>query len=246
MCSKGVGDELKGQQVSLAPEVSQFRYSPKKMSGVASEDQLPLASQCLALCQTLASQGKAFSFTVTLGSTFTFSMDAKESAAALPKRKKKSSPSTLRRNAARREKFLNRKVEKASVVEVQCPPGISHTPVPFSAMEVERESFKCYHCGERFASNVSLMSHKRVSHTVMLHVQTPNVHCSTCGQSCSSNEDLKLHKEIAHPPIIVDPYQHLIPESWGQYLIVCFAITMYQCGYCESLYLLENQIWLLR
>ena len=112
------------------------------MSGVASEDQLPLASQCLALCQTLASQGKAFSFTVTLGSTFTFSMDAKESAAALPKRKKKSSPSTLRRNAARREKFLNRKVEKASVVEVQCPPGISHTPVPFSAMEVERESFK--------------------------------------------------------------------------------------------------------
>ena len=133
------------------------------MSGVASEDQLPLASQCLALCQTLASQGKAFSFTVTLGSTFTFSMDAKESAAALPKRKKKSSPSTLRRNAARRVKFLNRKVEKASVVEVQCPPGISHTPVPFSAMEVERESFKCYHCGERFASNVSLMSHKRVS-----------------------------------------------------------------------------------
>ena len=185
------------------------------MSGVASEDQLPLASQCLALCQTLASQGKAFSFTVTLGSTFTFSMDAKESAAALPKRKKKSSPSTLRRNAARRVKFLNRKVEKASVVEVQCPPGISHTPVPFSAMEVERESFKCYHCGERFASNVSLMSHKRVSHIVMLHVQTPNVHCSTCGQSCSSNEDLKLHKEIAHPPIIVDPYQHLIPESWG-------------------------------
>ena len=40
----------------------------QKMSAPnASEDDLSLASQCLALCQTLAGQGKAFSFSVTVG-----------------------------------------------------------------------------------------------------------------------------------------------------------------------------------
>ena len=112
---------------------------------IASEDDLSLASQCLALCQTLAGQGKAFSFSITVGSTFSFSLDSKESA-SLPKKKKKSSPSTLRRNAVRREKFLKRKVEAPSIEEasnpIQRPPVISHTPVPFSAMEAELKSSK--------------------------------------------------------------------------------------------------------
>ena len=194
------------------------------MSGVASEDQLPLASQCLALCQTLASQGKAFSFTVTLGSTFTFSMDAKESAAALPKRKKKSSPSTLRRNAARREKFLKRKVEPPSIVEapnpIQRPPVISHTSVPFSAMEAELES--CDQCDDRFASNHGLICHTEAAHKVNLHVALHPHQCTHCGQSFLSEQDLNVHSRSAHAsklysslPFHPDPYQHLIPEGWG-------------------------------
>ena len=133
----------------------------------ASEDDLSLASQCLALCQTLAGQGKAFSLSVTVGSTFTFSLDSKEPA-SLPKKKKKSSPSTLRRNAERREKLLKRKVESSPRVNIPNPiqqsPVLSHTSLPFSAMEAEVESFKCDQCDERFPSDHGLNCHTETAH----------------------------------------------------------------------------------
>ena len=198
----------------------------QKMSApIASEDDLSLASQCLALCQTLAGQGKAFSFSITVGSTFSFSLDSKESA-SLPKKKKKSSPSTLRRNAVRREKFLKRKVEAPSIVEapnpIQRPPVISHTPVPFSSMEAELESFKCDQCDDRFVTDNGLICHKEAAHKVNLHVAPQTPQCTHCGQSFLSEQDLKVHSTSAHAsklssnlPFHSNPYQHLIPESWG-------------------------------
>ena len=38
-----------------------------------------LVSQCLAFCQTLASQGKDFSFSLNINSSFSFSLDTRES-----------------------------------------------------------------------------------------------------------------------------------------------------------------------
>ena len=66
-----------------------------------------LATKCLAFCQALSSQGKAFQFSLKVGSTFSFTLDTrcKETLAT----KKKASPSTLRRNAKRREDFLKMK-----------------------------------------------------------------------------------------------------------------------------------------
>ena len=188
----------------------------------ASEDDLSLASQCLTLCQTLAGQGKAFSLSVTVGSTFTFSLDSKEPA-SLPKKKKKSSPSTLRRNAERREKFLKRKVESSPRVNIpnpiQRPPVISHTSLPFSAMEAEVESFKCDQCDERFPSNHGLNCHAETSHRV---APDPELQCTHCGQHFRSKQDLIFHSVNTHSPRLPsnlplhsDPYQHLIPEGWG-------------------------------
>ena len=72
-----------------------------------------LASQCLALCQTLASQGKAFTFSLKIDSTFSFSLDTRESKASAPLpealTRKKVSPSTKRRNSRRRAEFLRKK-----------------------------------------------------------------------------------------------------------------------------------------
>ena len=53
----------------------------------------PLASSCLALCHTLASQGQAFIFSLIIGSTFNFSMttgsqDTATQAAKAVKKKK--------------------------------------------------------------------------------------------------------------------------------------------------------------
>ena len=93
-----------------------------------------LATQCLAFCQALASQGKAFHISLTIGSDFCFSLDTREKTPpAKPKTppvkerttsakgedRKKKSPSTLRRNAERREEFLKKepKVVKSAPVK---------------------------------------------------------------------------------------------------------------------------------
>ena len=100
-----------------------------------------LATQCLAFCQALASPGKAFHISLTIGSDFCFSLDTGEKTPpAKPKTppakgkippvkerttsakgevRKKKSPSTLRRNAERREEFLKKepKVVKSAPVK---------------------------------------------------------------------------------------------------------------------------------
>ena len=71
-----------------------------------------LANKCLDFCQTLSSQGSAFKFSLTMGSNFSFSLDTRGLALDIQAKiplKKKPSPSTLRRNARRREAFLNKK-----------------------------------------------------------------------------------------------------------------------------------------
>ena len=57
------------------------------------DDSSSLASKCLDLCQTLASQGQAFIFSLIIGSTFNFSMttgsqDTPAPAAKVVKKKK--------------------------------------------------------------------------------------------------------------------------------------------------------------
>ena len=87
------------------------------MTAVGDNDS-SLAAKCLDLCQTLAGQGLAFNFSLTISSSFSFSLDTRDKGLALAttgKTKKKSSPSTLRRNARRKEAFLQRKQNPAPV-----------------------------------------------------------------------------------------------------------------------------------
>ena len=71
-----------------------------------------LATQCLEICQALVTKGVAFSLSMTVGSTITFTLDTreKEVPSSTPARKKLS-PSNLRRNKRRKEEFLQRKAE---------------------------------------------------------------------------------------------------------------------------------------
>ena len=88
------------------------------MEPTISEEDSSLATQCLALCQALASQGKAFKFFIKIGSNFSFSLDNRDKSPStkvekatstnLEGRKKKPSPSSLKRNATRREIFLSK------------------------------------------------------------------------------------------------------------------------------------------
>ena len=85
-----------------------------------------LASQCLALCQTLVSQGKAFTFSLKMdsNSTLSSSLDTKDSKARRALTRKKVSPSTKRRNTRRRAEFLKKK-QSTIVQEVDVPYSVS-------------------------------------------------------------------------------------------------------------------------
>ena len=80
-----------------------------------------LVSQCLDFCQTLAGKSLTFSFSLTIGTNFSFSVDTTGKGALAPK-KKKPTPSTLRRNARRREEFLNKKVKPSTDENSQSEP----------------------------------------------------------------------------------------------------------------------------
>ena len=77
------------------------------MSQPVVREESSLASQCMEFCQALASKGKAFSFSMKIGDSF--SLDTKEKAAAPQARKV--SPSTQMRNDFRRQKYLASKTK---------------------------------------------------------------------------------------------------------------------------------------
>ena len=114
------------------------------------EDNSAILSQCLDFCQTLAGKSLNFSFTLTLGNNFSFSLDTSEKKALAPKAKKKS-PSTLRRDARRRNEFVRKKLE-ASTGE---------------------KTFKCNQCGNNFKSENGLKIHVGKAHR-KVNLATPD------------------------------------------------------------------------
>ena len=74
----------------------------------------PLASQCMDFCYALASQNKALTFSLKIGSTFAFSLATKETLPPADKAVIRKSPSAIRRNARRRTEFLKKKSQLPS------------------------------------------------------------------------------------------------------------------------------------
>ena len=128
----------------------------------AMESESSLASKCLDLCQTLASQGQAFS--VTIGSTFNFSMSTRsqESPASNAKAEvKKKSPSTRRRDARRRKEFLKRK-SQVSTHDLTDVTLAGQDVQPVIAHKVN--TFKCDQCESNFKLENGLKIHTGKAH----------------------------------------------------------------------------------
>ena len=141
------------------------------------ESDSSLTNKCLDLCHALAGQGKAFKFSLTIGSTFTFSLDSREGKETPPSRKKKS-PSTLRRNAKRREDFLKKK----STSESASATGLENN----QELMLQGQEFECDECDFKSKSENGLKIHKGKSHK---EVPTPE----------------KLRKASTQPPLLVSP-----------------------------------------
>ena len=106
-----------------------------------------LLSKCLDFCQA---KGQAFNFSVAIGPDFTFSMDTRSKAAS-PVIKKKASLSTLRRNARRREEYLQRKKNPSPVISTE-------------EVETVSDALSCDQCDYKPASEKGLKQHKRMKH----------------------------------------------------------------------------------
>ena len=115
------------------------------MASVPVQEDAFLASQCLDFCQMLAGKSLSFSFSLKIGNNFSFSLDTRGEA-ALSSAKKKQTPSTLRRNARRREQFLQKKLaspapvlnsvsEKGTEALQKTPTSLHHHPSPPPASE---------------------------------------------------------------------------------------------------------------
>ena len=128
-----------------------------KMAAVAG-DNSSLATQCLDLCQTLASQGLEFTFSVNIGPSFIFSLDTRKKTSEVKPIGKRPSPSTLRRNASRREAFLKKKAQQ--------PASSLVTPKMTKDSIIISEDFKCTQCDSPFKSEEQLKTHIADKHTV--------------------------------------------------------------------------------
>ena len=154
------------------------------------ESDFTLAAKCLDFCQALAGQGLAFNFSLSISSTFSFSLDTRGKGPALVnkgKTKKRASPSTLRRNARRRAAFLQRKqnpTPATSEVEVDTPAVELPQPekMPLQSVSPLKVQQRAEHCN---TSGVDIASS-----------QLPNpevIDCDECGEVFKCGEDLEEH-----------------------------------------------------
>ena len=157
-----------------------------------------LASQCLAFCQALASHGKDFSFSLTINSIFSFSLDTRES--------KGSSPSTQRRNARRRREFLQKKLNFGSLSPSgsDSPADASSASTPMAA--ATPTSYASAVCNAPLPTtrnqrdDVDAMASPSPTLSIC---KRPAEGCGffdvkECGKTFNSENDLRRHGHIEH------------------------------------------------
>ena len=121
-----------------------------------------LVNQCMAFCQTLATNGMALSFHIKIGNTFSFSLETKKMEQKIVK-PKKISPSQQRRNMKQCREFFDKKKNLAtSTSPVLSAVSLIPAMDPKAGEEPDRQ--QCdqwdYTAGNRHA----LMSHTRRHH----------------------------------------------------------------------------------
>ena len=140
------------------------------MSAAVRGDDPALVTKCLDFCQALTNMGQTFSISLSIASSFSFSLDTRKiTVEGAVTKKKRASPSRLRRNQRRKEEFLKRKTE----------------PLP------EDEAFKCEECGKSYKSENGLKIHKGKAHKKEIILPSPEKLRRDSGDS-PQNSSLEL------------------------------------------------------
>ena len=127
-------------------------------------DDPALVTKCLDFCQALTNMGQTFNISLSIGSSFSFSLDTRRTTLhEAVTRKKRVSPSRLRRNQRRKQEFLKRKTDPSS--------------------DKESEAFKCGECGNSYKSENGLKIHMGKSHKKANTLPSPEKIRSSSGDS---------------------------------------------------------------
>ena len=175
---------------------------------MAGEDDSSLATQCMAFCQALSNQGKMFQFSLSIGSAFSFTLDTRCKDTMASTAKKRVSPSTLRRNAKRREEFLKKKLKPSTEQE---------KIVNDKDSTIQSATFKCGQCDNVFKTESGLKIHVGKSHKLPptekvrdvskatslavspLKVSDRSISCHNCGEEMSPShicEDVQSDPDV--------------------------------------------------
>ena len=153
-----------------------------------SETDSSLTTKCLDFCQALAGQGKIFKFSITIGSTFTFSLDTRDGKEIPPTRSRKS-PSTLRRNAKRRKEFLLKKSNSETA---------SESGLESNQTTEHPKDFQCDQCDLSFKTEKGLKIHKGKSHKEASSPEKVRTSLSQSSLTVSPVRDLQTRMEPCH------------------------------------------------
>ena len=145
-----------------------------------------LLTKCLDFCQALSNQGQVFNFSVAIGPDFIFSLDTRRKERSTVA-KKKASPSTVKRNARRKEEYLKRKNKPSSVNNIE-------------ELEVVSDAPKCDQCNFKAASEKGLRQHQRMKHKPSMVASSENSENQTSPEcEILREEELKVSLNISQP-----------------------------------------------
>ena len=183
-----------------------------KMTGENSMTHISLTNKCLELCQELANQGKAFKFSIMLGTSFSFLLDTRSKENPQEgMEKKKPSPFSFRRNQKRKQDFLETR---------------KTTPEPKPTHKEAKH--QCELCDFEMDTKRQLENHERRKHkdkdqlcgsTLPLLRPADGINeryhaCNTCGKEFGSNIFLKFHKEIDHDETENFVFSESLLDEW--------------------------------
>ena len=181
-----------------------------------SEEDAKLASQCLDICQTLAGKSLPFSFSFNIGPNFSFSVDTRGKEVSTPQKKKKT-PSTLRRDARRREELLRKKLNAPTA----------------------EKAFMCDHCENTFKSENGLKihigkSHKKVDSTPATPDRLRQQTNSFVSLSASPLLDTSREESSSISPVSEDA-----TKSTSTHL--CYE-EPFNCNFCKEVFNCEDKL----
>ena len=159
-------------------------------------------------CQQLSSKGMTFTFSLSMGPLFHFSLDTKEkSTPVLGVGKVKKIPSTMKRNAKRRQDFLMKKsdsvtlpnedISSQSTVEKDAANyTLRDIPAYLENTSKQKNDLKCESCNYTNQSKKQLKTHIARKHM--------EYQCDICSYGTTTEASLQTHMAHVHPSSSVE------------------------------------------